>query len=97
MSVYRGPQSLGTVLQTVIDTLGIQQRLDEARIVAAWAEVAGPQISGVSEAVWTKGDCLYVRVTSSAWRQELHLNRSAWCDRLNEQLGRRLVADIVFR
>lgn len=42
-------------------------------------------------------DRLFVRVTSSAWRHELHAQRKQWCERLNNELGRRAVREIVFR
>lgn len=97
MSLYKGPQSLGAVLGEVIRSLGIQQKLDEARIVEAWADLVGPQINNVTDSAWVKETTLYVKITSSVWRQELHMQRGAWCKRLNTHLGAKLVTDIVFR
>lgn len=97
MSTQKGPQSLGEVLQSVIDRLGLRQRIDEARVVETWAALAGPQINGVTSSVWMKGATLFVKVRSAAWRQELHLRRREWRRRLNEELGQELVEDVVFR
>ncbi len=44
-----------------------------------------------------KGSTLYVKITSAAWRQELHMNRRKWRDRLNGALEAELVDEIVFR
>jgi hypothetical protein len=44
-----------------------------------------------------QGRKLFVRITSAARRQEMHLNRSGWRDRLNEQLGDERIEEIVFR
>src|SRR5690606_6432263 len=90
------PQSLGSLIGTVIDKLGLSRRMEEAQMVEAWTEVAGPQISRITTSSWVKGDTLYVKVQSAAWRQELHLQRSAWKDRLNRHLGRELVHEIRF-
>ena len=62
-----------------------------------WAVLAGPQINAVTHSAWVKGNRLYVKLTSAAWRQELHLRREEWRRQLNEQLGADLVREIVFR
>lgn len=98
MSAYfDDPKPLGNVLNALIDRMGLRRRLNEARIVEAWAAMAGPQINGVTERAYVKNNTLYVKITSAAWRHELHLRRQAWRDRLNEQLGDDLVREIVFR
>lgn len=97
MPAYKGPQNIGSVLKDVIGKMGIQRKIDEARTVEAWAVLAGPQVNRVTESAWVRNDVLYVKVTSAAWRQELHLRRRQWCDRLNEQLKADLVREIVFR
>jgi predicted nucleic acid-binding Zn ribbon protein len=89
--------ALGDALKNVIKGLGIQRKLEEVRTVETWAILAGPQINGVTHSAWVKGDRLYIKVTSAAWRQELHLRRREWRDQLNEQLGKELVREIVFR
>ena len=93
----RTAQVLGDVLTSVIGNLGLQKKLDEVRAVEAWAMMAGPQINGVTDKAWVRGGKLYVRITSAPWRNELHMRRSQWCCRLNEQLGEPIVREIVFR
>ncbi len=90
------PQPLGEVLQGLIDRLGLRQKMDQARIVEAWATIAGATINGVTEKAWVKSGTLYVRINSAAWRHELHLRRQAWRTRLNHHLGDDLVREIVF-
>jgi len=97
MSRYRSPSPLAPLLSAVIGDLGIQRRFDEARTVEGWAVIAGLQINGVTERAWVKGDRLFIKITSAAWRHELHLQRRAWMNRLNEHLGDDLVGEIVFR
>ena len=97
MPAHDGPQPLGEVLQSVIDRMGLRTRINEARIIEAWAMLAGPQINGVTSSAWMKGRKLFVKVTSAAWRQELHMRRREWKQRLNDELGEDLVQEIVFR
>jgi len=91
------PQSLGDVLQDLIEKMGLQHRIDGARVVEAWAFVAGPQVNAVTDNAWYRKGKLYVRIRSAAWRHELHLRRNEWLRRVNEELGRDIVQEIVFR
>ncbi len=97
MSASDGPRPLGEVLKEVIDELGIEEEVDEARVVETWAGLAGEKINSVTESAWMKGSTLYVKITSAAWRQELHMNRRKWRERLNGALDAELVDEIVFR
>jgi len=91
------PIRLGDILQEVIRELGLEDKINQARVVEAWGEIAGPQINAVTQRVWFKEGTLYVRVSSPTWRQELHLSRRMWCERLNKHLGKHLVNEITFR
>jgi predicted nucleic acid-binding Zn ribbon protein len=91
------PRPLGEVLQDVIDDLGVQAEIDEARVIETWAAVAGRQINEVTETAWMDGSTLYVKITSAAWRQELHMNRRKWRTRLNSEFESDIVDEIVFR
>ncbi len=97
MAIQGGPKPLGEVIQKVIDRLGLRTRINEARIIETWAVLAGPQINGVTSSVWMKGRTLFVKVRSGPWRQELHMRRREWRERLNTELGEELIEKIVFR
>ena len=97
MSAGDRPKRLGDLLPDVVSKLDTGGKIDEARVVEAWAMLVGPQINNVTESVWMRGRQLFVKIESPAWRQELHLQRSQWRDRLNNELGESLVEGIVFR
>jgi predicted nucleic acid-binding Zn ribbon protein len=92
----RSPQPLGKVLNELIDAMGARRRIDAARIVETWASVAGHSINAVTRSAHVERRKLVVRITSSTWRNELHMSRRAWKDRLNAALGQNLVDEIVF-
>lgn len=97
MAAQNRPRPLGEVLKEVIAQLDVQDEIDEARVVETWASVAGTDINSVTDSVWMDGSTLYVKITSAAWRQELHMNRRKWRERLNGALDTDLVEEIVFR
>lgn len=92
-----GFKTLGDALGDLINQMGIKQKLDEAKAIEAWYQIAGPTINEVTDSVWVERKKLLVKVSSSVWRQELHLQRAAWLKRLNEAAGSNVVHEIVFR
>ncbi len=88
---------LGDVLEVLINRMNIRARLDEARVIDTWQQLAGPEVCAVMDGAWVRGRKLFVTITSAACRQEMHLDRSGWRDRLNKQLGAERIEQIVFR
>ena len=97
MPRYGESRPLGDVLEVLIDRMNIRARLDEAKVVDTWRQLAGPEVCAVMDGAWVRGRKLFVRITSAACRQDMHLDRSRWRDRLNEQLGAARIEEIVFR
>ncbi len=91
------PQSLGAVLSDLVERYGYRERLDAARAVEAWPEVAGEAVAKVTEQVWMRDGVLHVKIRSAAWRHQLQFQRSAWRERMNEHLGREVVDEVAFR
>ena len=91
------PRPLGDIMKDLIEGLGPRTRLAEATVIAAWQDVSGRKIQHATERVWLDKRRLFVKLRSASWRQELHLQRATWCDRLNKELGRNAVDEIVFR
>ena len=97
MAYSNSPQPLGAVMRELIDRLGFREKIDEARAVETWAHLAGPQINGMTERAWVRDGTLFVKIRSASWRHQLHLQRRAWCERLNAELERDVIQEIVFR
>lgn len=91
------PQPLGAVLGELFNQPRYRRKIDEARAVDAWAEVAVAGAVRATERAWIRDGVLTVKLRSSAWRHTLHLQREAWRERLNAHLGREIVREIVFR
>lgn len=97
MSQSDRPRKLGDLLESVVDRLGIHQELDEADVIETWAALAGADVNAVTDGAWLRGKKLFVKITSPGRRQDLHLDRSNWRDRLNARLGKERIEEIVFR
>lgn len=68
------PTPIGEALQAFLKSAGLAERVGQAAVVAAWPALVGERIAGAAhpESVAADGT-LFVRVRSSAWRQELSL------------------------
>jgi predicted nucleic acid-binding Zn ribbon protein len=68
------PTRLGEVLAGYLKTAGLSERVGQAAVVDAWPALVGERIAHAAapESVAPDGT-LFVRVASSAWRQELSL------------------------
>jgi predicted nucleic acid-binding Zn ribbon protein len=84
-SRVRRPQPLGELLDAWLARSGLAQRIEVSEVVERWAELVGPQIAAVTraEAVNAEGT-LWVRVSSSAWANELSLMAPRILARLNQ-------------
>lgn len=91
------PQPLSALMHELMKKLDAGSKLGEATIVSAWQDVSGRQIASVTEKVWVEKRRLFVKVRSAPWRYELHLQRRAWCERVNEKLGKQMIDEVIFR
>lgn len=96
-SRYNESRRVSTILKDVLDDMGYLKRFDEARARELWIELAGASINSVTRNVSVHKGVLYVELTSSVWRQELHFNRKRWCKKLNQNLPKPMIREIVFR
>jgi predicted nucleic acid-binding Zn ribbon protein len=66
-------QPLGSVIDSVLDSVGLTQRYNGAQVVSRWTEIVGDQIASRAKAVKYEAGTLYVVVEDSAWRQNLSM------------------------
>jgi predicted nucleic acid-binding Zn ribbon protein len=80
-----GPTPLAEALAAYLQKQGLVKRVQQAGIIEDWATLVGPQIAAVTEPESVTADgVLRVRVTTSAWAQELSLMSPRVLARLND-------------
>ncbi len=65
------PLPIGAILPDVLEGLGVQERLRERRLLAAYPEIVGPRIARHSRAVDLADGVLTLQADHPVWRQEL--------------------------
>ena len=82
------PTVVGEALQAYLTRSGLGARIAQARVITDWAALVGPQIAAVTtpESIAPDGT-LFVRVATSAWRNELQLMMPDLMARVNAGRG----------
>jgi predicted nucleic acid-binding Zn ribbon protein len=88
---------VGEALGRLTKSLGIAKAVDEYTIVAAWPEIVGERIAGVTTAQRIENGVLVVSVATAPWRMELSLQRHEIIRKINAETGKDIVKDIRFR
>jgi predicted nucleic acid-binding Zn ribbon protein len=93
----RAPRRLDSALDSVLDRLGVTQAVERHAVFREWEERLGPEIARAAHPHRVDGETLIVRVTSSAWLNELSLRQGEILRRLNAGRRRSSVQRLVFR
>ncbi len=97
MHMYKTkPQTVGSVIERLFTDLGLRERYKRSEIIGAWQDIVGEQIARVATAERIVGKRLFVHVTDSAWRHELHLRRNEIIHKINRYIGTKAIEDIKF-
>ena len=89
-------QRLGNVLQGILKKHNINFDSEEQRLREVWNKAVGPQISTQTRPDRLRRNTLFVKVSSSAWMQQLHNLKSEIIEKFNQLMGKELVSNIHF-
>ena len=92
----RGPKPLSKSLSILLKSLGIENKIKQNEIIVRWPEIVGEKLSKVTTADKIENGILFVRVTNSAWRNELIYMKSEIINRIYSSLNTDLIRDIRF-
>ena len=90
------PARVGSLVDGMLERLGIRDRVEKARTAGRWEEIVGPHIAKVTRASRVRGGTLFVEVAGAAWMTELGMMRRTLLRRLNENRDRGRIERIVF-
>lgn len=90
-------ESLGEVIERMLQVYHLRSGLTETSIRCDWSTIVGPAIAGYTEEVMLRGQKLIIRLNSPALRQELHYQREEIASNVNRHLGRKVVSEVVLQ
>lgn len=89
--------SLGEVINQLIDTYRLRDKLHEAGMEKAWAKVMGGPVMNRTASIKLQGKKLIIRLTSAPLRQELSYRTADICREMNQELGEPYLEEVIFR
>ena len=91
----KNESTLKDVMQKLIDHYRLRSNLDRISVERFWEEEMGILINRYTDKVYfSKKGCLMIKVSSSALRNELTMNRANIKERINAYLGSNQVHEI---
>jgi hypothetical protein len=90
------PQKLGQILQRALKQRNILLHFKDQHLWDAWHKAVGKTISAQTRVDRLDRDTRFVKVSSSAWMQQLQFVKREILDKLNEILGKESVRNIFF-
>lgn len=93
--MYSNEHTLQELLKRAYLRLDMEEAVTELEVKSVYERVVGDLISRLTWKVSFKDGTLALSVASPALRHELWFRRDSLVDKINEQLGRRVVQKIV--
>lgn len=88
---------LSDLIKQSISANKLEDGIDKVRIKTIWNDVAGYHIAKATTELHVSNSSLFVSLNSSILRSELMLIRSELVKRINKELGRRFITEIIVR
>lgn len=87
--------TLKEVIEKLREVYNWDASLDEAKLKNSWENVVGSIIGKHTVNLYIKKKVLYVNLDSSVIRNELQMSRSKIVKMLNDEVGKKVIEDMV--
>lgn len=91
------PKPLKDLVKDYLDNVPYRKRLKRGMILSIWPEIVGESIAQQTENLRFKHGKLILNVKNPAWRHEIHMKRFSIAKKLNDQVGEKIIKEIVVR
>lgn len=89
-----GPQPISGILRDVLDSCGLQDRLDEREPLLQWSEIVGRDIAAHSRAIDIRDGVLILDADHGVWRQEVSMLIPEIVRKFNARFGEGTVTEV---
>ena len=88
---------IGSVLDALVKSLGIEKQIEQYKIFDAWNTIVGEQVAKVAQPERMQAGTLIVSVTNAPWRAELTYRKKELLEKIQQTLNSKSITDIRFR
>jgi predicted nucleic acid-binding Zn ribbon protein len=89
--------SIKEVIEKLLQTYKLDDKLAERRLIQAWDEVMGKMIANHTKDIYIKHKQLFIVLDSAALRNELSMARTKIVKMMNEAAGMDVIEDVILR
>ena len=87
---------LKEAIKEAIDDVGIKSALNQEAAIIHWGEAVGEAVSSVTKAERVESGTLTIKVKTAAWRQELQMQKEEIINKINKEIGTKVIREIRF-
>jgi predicted nucleic acid-binding Zn ribbon protein len=91
------PKPLKELVKSFLDDVPYRKRLKRGMILSLWDEIVGEAIAEQTQNLRFEHGRLVLNVKNPAWRQEIHMKRFSIAKKLNDEVGEKIIKEIVVR
>ena len=92
----REVRSIMDIVNQCLRQNGLETPMRQTRLIDAWERVAGKTISKYTGEKFIRNQTLFVKISNPALRADLSMMREELVNRLNQEVGSRLITEIRF-
>ncbi len=90
-------ESLKEVIEQLLDTYKLRDKINQAKLQLSWDEIMGEMISKRTEKLLLKDHTLYIYLNSAPLKEELSYGREKIMNLLNTALEGDFIKEVVIR
>jgi len=90
-------QTIADAIKQMFHNYRLEDKVAEVRIRNMWPDVMGPAIRQHTGEIYFNKGVVTVFIQSAPLRQDLHFSREQIMQRINDELGERLVKEVIIR
>ena len=90
------PEKVNSILNSFLSSKGYLTSCREYSVISQWKDIVGESVAAISYCENVDNGILYVKVSSSAWRQELCFLKKDILRKIDSHTDCHSIKDIVF-
>lgn len=93
----KNSESLKDILEDLFKAYGWTEKMDGVRVINSWEKIAGPIVAKHTTNLHVNNGILYVNVDSAALCHELFMERTELANKINKELGKKVINEIIIK
>lgn len=94
---HKNQAPIKELVDKMLRAYGLEDKMNEVELISSWEKLVGKMIAKHTSEIYFKKKILHLKMDSSALKQELTMAKTKLIEKLNGDLGKQIVQDIVIK